>query len=152
MFYVHGYCCSINNRYLLYVPLVIYSIKASVLMAIEYFVDGMLYTVASKTYLKTFVIHWNLYKDAQISSFACHSLYKIAFILPVMKDHLSWQTTTFSGRFIQVSLYVQDFMSFKVCTCIWITLLRIPQSSLITNGLELKLCFCISVSSFRVDI
>ena len=27
------------------------------------------------------------------------------YILPVMKDHLSWETTTFSGRFIQVSPY-----------------------------------------------
>ena len=27
-------------------------------------------------------------------------------ILPVMKDHLSWETTKFSGCFIQVSLYM----------------------------------------------
>ena len=28
------------------------------------------------------------------------------FILPVMKDHLTWETTKFGGRFIQVSLYI----------------------------------------------
>ena len=27
------------------------------------------------------------------------------FILPAVKDHLSWETTNFSGRFTQVSLY-----------------------------------------------
>ena len=27
------------------------------------------------------------------------------FILPVMKDHLSWETTKFRGHFIQVSLH-----------------------------------------------
>ena len=30
------------------------------------------------------------------------------FILPVMKDHLSWETKKSSGRFIQVSLYQRD--------------------------------------------
>ena len=28
------------------------------------------------------------------------------FILPVVKDHLSWETTKTIGRFIQVSLYI----------------------------------------------
>ena len=31
-------------------------------------------------------------------------LYKIMFFFPVMKDHLSWETTKISGRFIQVPL------------------------------------------------
>ena len=40
-----------------------------------------------------------------MSSFAWHGLYKIMFFLPVVKDHLSWETTKFGGHFIQVSLY-----------------------------------------------
>ena len=39
----------------------------------------------------------SLTKNISIS-FASHSLYKIMFILPVVKDHLSWKTTKFSGR------------------------------------------------------
>ena len=31
------------------------------------------------------------------------------FILPVMRDHLSWETTKLSGRFIQASLYQQPW-------------------------------------------
>ena len=34
------------------------------------------------------------------------SLYKIMFIFPVVSDHLSWETTKFSGHLIQVSLYL----------------------------------------------
>ena len=57
-------------------------------------------------------IQWNLHnetekvllKHTQIWSFTWHSLYKIMFLLPVMKDHLSWETTKFSGGFIQVLL------------------------------------------------
>ena len=33
-----------------------------------------------------------------------HSLYKIMFLLPVAKDHLSGEATKFSGRFVQVLL------------------------------------------------
>ena len=32
------------------------------------------------------------------------------FILPVMKDHLSWEITKFSGRYIQVSLHIDGFV------------------------------------------
>ena len=30
------------------------------------------------------------------------SLYKIMFMVPVMKDHLSWETVTFNGHFLEV--------------------------------------------------
>ena len=46
----------------------------------------------------------SLTKNTEISSFAWHGLYKIMFLLPVVRDHLSWETIKFSGRFIQVSL------------------------------------------------
>ena len=48
----------------------------------------------------------SLTKNKQVSSFAWHSLYKIMFILSVVRDHLSWETTKFIRHFIQVSLYM----------------------------------------------
>ena len=39
-------------------------------------------------------------------SFIWQGLYQIMFILPVMRDHLSWETTKFGGHFVQVSLYL----------------------------------------------
>ena len=56
----------------------------------------------------------SLNKNTQISSFAQHSLYTMMFILPDVKDHLSWETTKFSGRFIQISLYNNYSKSFMM--------------------------------------
>ena len=38
------------------------------------------------------------------------------FILPVMKDHLSCETTQFKGHFVQVSLYQVDDVHFPLLT------------------------------------
>ena len=46
------------------------------------------------------------------------------FILPVVRDHLSWETTKFSGRFIQVSLY-HDLLNKSEATGIKIMTLRL---------------------------
>ena len=45
----------------------------------------------------------SLTKNTWILLFSWHNIYKIMFNLPIVKDHLSWETTQFSGRFIQVS-------------------------------------------------
>ena len=55
-------------------------------------------------------MEWNLYNktgeillNAYVSAIVWHSLYRIMFIIPVGRDHLSSDTTQFTGRFIQVS-------------------------------------------------
>ena len=72
----------------------------------------------------------SLTKNTHISSLTWHYLYKIMFILPVMKDHLSWESTKLSGCFVQVSLY-----NFKLIiqntilgTCCKIVFICVPQN------------------------
>ena len=53
-------------------------------------------------------------KNTKMSLVAWYGLYKSMFILPVMRDHLSWdwETTKFNGSFIQVSLFL-NFLPVK---------------------------------------
>ena len=57
-------------------------------------------------------IQWNLYDNTELILLKMHIFQhltgtvfkKIMVILPIVREHLSWETTGFIGRFIQVSL------------------------------------------------
>ena len=73
----------------------------------SFFCNGVYLSMDNSIFDTMEPVYWdwvNLTKNTHISWFALHGLYKIMFILPVMKDHLSWETTKFSDPFIQVSL------------------------------------------------
>ena len=61
------------------------------------------------------LLQWNLYNETK----KVHCLYKIMFIIPAMRDHLSWETRICCGRFIQVSLYLWRSTSEKQSSLGW---------------------------------
>ena len=75
-----------------------------------------------------YLIQWNLYnkiREVLLKTHKFHQLSGIVFtkscLFPVVKDHLSWKTTKFSGRFIQFSLYnhIQKINSLWPDDTIW---------------------------------
>ena len=55
----------------------------------------------------------NLNKYAWIFKFTLQSFTKSCVLLPIMKDHLPQETTSFSGSFIQVLLYLKKAACFS---------------------------------------